>query len=170
MLDYEKFNPGEKATYQYLQEKGYSICDTRTDPELHEKMDYIGYIGKEKFGFEAKYDRRIHRSGQMVYELYHIKKNPDGDTEYITGWSDKTEADYICYYDIVNSVLYILRMDQLRRYVKTRYLPCKYTNKDSYKTTYFKLITISDYEKVGYDVERYYIDRSRWKQLKFNDE
>lgn len=42
MLDCEKFNPGEKATFQYLEENGYSIRDTRTDPYLQKKMDYIG--------------------------------------------------------------------------------------------------------------------------------
>lgn len=47
----------------------------------------------------------------MVYELYHIRSNDNGEFEYINGWSVETEADYLCYYDIVDSVLYVLRMD-----------------------------------------------------------
>lgn len=169
MLDCEKqFNPGEKATHQYLTENGYTIIDTRKDPILRYKYDYVGCKGDIQIKFEAKYDNYIHRSGQMVYELYHLKNHYDGSVEYITGWSEKTEADYICYYDIVNSVLYVLKMEELRKYVKCKWLPCKMTNKDGYKTTYFKLITINDFEKDGHNVERYYIDRSKWEQLIFN--
>lgn len=169
MLDCEKdFNPGEKATHQYLIENGYSVIDTRKDPDLRDKYDYVGYKGNEKITFEAKYDNYIHRSGQMVYELYHLKQREDGDIEYKTGWSEKTEADYLCYYDIVNSLLYIMKMDQIKKFVRYKYLPCKSTNKDKYKTTYFKLITIKEFEQIGFDVERYYIDRSKWEQLIFN--
>lgn len=131
-------------------------------------MDYIGIRDGKQIAFEAKYDTRIHKSGQMVYELYHIRSNNNGEFEYINGWSVETEADYLCYYDIVDSVLYILKMDQLKKYVKCRYLPCKTTNKDKYKTTFFKLISLHDYEQFGYDIERYQVDRSGWGRLKFN--
>lgn len=152
MLDCEKYNCGEEALKKYLTGCGFEIVDTTKDPQKRELYDFEAYKDGMFIGsFEAKYSNYLYR-GEVPFETIQIRHTKGGEVEK-EGWGSKCQADYITFYDPKTGDLYRLKFRELKRYAQTKELPTKKTNKDGYKTTYFRVISLRDYKQDGNEVK-----------------
>lgn len=152
MLDCEKYNCGEEALKKYLKGCGFEIVDTTKDPHKRELYDFEAYKDDMFIGsFEAKYSNYLY-TGSIPFETIQIRHTKNGDIEQ-DGWGNKCKADYITFYDPKTGYLYRLKFRELKRYAQTKDLQTKQTCKDGYKTTYFRIIPLKDYEQDGNEVK-----------------
>lgn len=152
MLDCEKPNIGEKATRLFLQKCGYTVLDVSKNPFYQEQgYDFLARNQEKEYRIESKYDTYLHRTGCIFFETSEVIIRTN---EMKPGWGEYSKADYLFYLEPYSLTLYIFDMREVQEYVKHHDLPQRTTNKDGYKETYGRLVSIKDYEK-EYSIKAY---------------
>lgn len=115
--DFEKGKIGENKVLDFLlkNKKTKSIIDVRYDKYFQDiDIDFIRETIDNKIQkLEIKTDLKAHKTGNLAYEFISNK--------YInsTGCYEKTEADYILYFLFETNILYIIKTNLLKEFVKT---------------------------------------------------
>lgn len=95
---------GEEIVAEFFRNRGITVED-KTDVREYQIKD-IDFLLTNKEGqkcsIEVKTDFLMYKTGNLFFEsVYH---KDFGDSK---GWLDYCEADYICFFDAVNRILYI---------------------------------------------------------------
>lgn len=87
--------------------------DTTLNPEFWSKdIDFIARKGNEEITVEVKWDSLISSSGNMFIEtITDIDKGKQG-------WFKFCQAEYLYYGDSNNNLFYVLKMDDLRQFIR----------------------------------------------------
>lgn len=106
---------GEGMTWQYLsnQPNIKQVIDVRNDKRYFQKEDVDFLIitnENDVYKVEVKSDSKICETNNIVYEI---------STSGNKGCFEKTTADVIYYYDVIQRILYQLDIKWLRRYINT---------------------------------------------------
>lgn len=110
-MNYKK---GEQLINSLLIQCGYVVHDVSANPDYwHKDIDFIATNPQSgaTAAIEVKYDSRISTTGNFFIETY----NPRSTGR--RGWFYFTEADLIYYIDQQNSILYILKLTELKEYI-----------------------------------------------------
>lgn len=109
---------GEGMTYSYLSSHPNvkQVVDVRKDKRYfqNEDVDFL-IITQENdvYKVEVKTDGLMYKTNNIVYELTNSKNK---------GCFEKTKADVIYYYDVVNRILYQLDIKLIRKFIKSNNL------------------------------------------------
>lgn len=100
---------------------------------------------------ELKTDYVINRTGNLFLEDYLVYT----DGRYDGGYLRKSKAEYLLYFDIKGSVLYIYPFSELKQYIKENcgYIPIKVRN-DGFKKVYGYCLDKDKVEHQIIEVER----------------
>lgn len=113
----EKLNEGketEKLIATLLISKGFEVEDM-SDVEEYQAIDTDFLIHKKgTWTMEIKSDSRIGKTGNIFLEV-----GMSRSTGFYEGWFNKCESDYMCIYDTVNSIAYMLDWDKTKKYAKS---------------------------------------------------
>lgn len=106
---------GEEAIINYLLAAGYDVQDVSADPEYWAKdTDILATKDGKTTSIEVKNDQHISKTGNAFIEN---SQDIDGGQ---AGWFLITKADKLYYRDDINSIAYVIDMDDLREYIEAR--------------------------------------------------
>lgn len=112
----EPINPGEYEVKKYLRGRGFKVKDVSDNPVYWAKdIDLIATnpsTGRSA-AIEVKIDSRIDDTGNFFIEF----ENPRSKNS--KGWLHFSEADFLYYIDSNSLSTYIIRFDELRRFITT---------------------------------------------------
>lgn len=72
------------------------------------------------------------------------KANEEKDTP---GWIKKTKAEYLFYADIEHKKLFVMRMEDVKDYIRRHKCPVKKTYKDGYKVSVGLIVSVDEMKK-----------------------
>lgn len=107
---------GEGMTWQYLsnQPNIKQVIDVRNDKRYfqNEDVDFLVITNQnDVYKVEVKSDQLMYKTSNIFYEL---------TTSGNIGCFEKTKADVIYYYDVVQRILYQLDIKKLKKYINER--------------------------------------------------
>lgn len=112
----EPINPGEYEVKKYLRGRGFKVEDVSDNPVYWAKdIDLIATnpsTGRSA-AIEVKIDSRIDDTGNFFIEF----ENPRSKNS--KGWLNFCEADFLYYIDSNSLSTYIIKFDELRRFITT---------------------------------------------------
>lgn len=112
----EPINPGEYEVKKYLRGRGFQVEDVSDNPVYWAKdIDLIATnpITGKSAAIEVKIDSRIDDTGNFFIEF----ENPRSKNS--KGWFHFSEADFLYYIDSNSLSTYIIKFDELRRFITT---------------------------------------------------
>lgn len=104
----EQGRKGEALVASLFQSIGYNIQDVTRDAAYFAKdIDLIATKGEEQLLLEVKADSKVAATGNICIEtIGNIAANKKG-------WIYYTEATHICFVDMINSIIHIVRTSEL---------------------------------------------------------
>ena len=112
----EPINFGEYEVKKYLRGRGFQVEDVSDNPVYWAKdIDLIATnpsTGRSA-AIEIKLDSRIDDTGNFFIEF----ENPRSENS--KGWLHFSEADFLYYIDESSFLTYIIKFDELRRFIAT---------------------------------------------------
>ena len=112
----EPINAGEYEVKKYLRGRGFKVKDVSDTPYYWARdIDLIATnpsTGKMA-SIEVKLDARINDTGNFFIEF----ENPRSENS--KGWFNFCEADFLYYIDESSFLTYIIKFDELRRFIAT---------------------------------------------------
>lgn len=112
----EPVNAGEYEVKKYLRGRGIQVEDVSDNPAYWAKdIDLIATnpITGKSAAIEIKLDARIDDTGNFFIEF----ENPRSKNS--KGWLHFCEADFLYYIDESSYLTYIIKFDELRRFIAT---------------------------------------------------
>lgn len=107
---------GEKLLKQQCESKGWIVKDVSNNPSYwYRDIDFIieNPQNKHVINVECKWDTRINQTGNLYLQVSNIhSKNGNG-------WFNFCEADYLAYGDAVTHRFYMIKLDALRKRLRT---------------------------------------------------
>lgn len=102
---------GEYIVEKELTARGWYVHNVSCEYEYQKKdIDIVAIKGDIKAEIEIKYDREMHKTGNLFIEIYQ-----DLATER-KGWYYYSEAEFLFYINETNGISYCFRMDDIRAY------------------------------------------------------
>lgn len=118
--DLERGKAGEQKVYNYLSSLGFKVTDVSNDKSYWD-ID-VDFLVEDKNGkthyIEVKSDWNISRTGNVLLE-----------TDKERGWFSKTKAEYIFYVDMKKDLVYVFKMEDMKK-VLDQYLLFTIYDKD----------------------------------------
>ena len=140
MLDCEKYNKGEAAVKEYLENSGTTVIDVSKNPAYWvQDVDFLAVKGKTVEKIEVKQDSYINSSQCFFIELM------TDEARGKPGWIDITKADYIYYVDTKTLDCYIFSPYDMRQYLARNEYAVKRCYKDVYKVSSGAIIPLLDF-------------------------
>ena len=112
----EPVNAGENEVKKFLRSRGIQVEDVSDNPHYWAKdIDLIATnpITGKTAAIEIKLDARIDDTGNFFIEF----ENPRSKNS--KGWFHFCEADFLYYIDSHTYITYIIKIDELRRFIAT---------------------------------------------------
>lgn len=112
----EPVNAGEYEVKKFLRGRGIQVKDVSDNPVYWAKdIDLIATnpITGKSAAIEIKLDGRINDTGNFFIEF----ENPRSENS--KGWFNFCEADFLYYIDETSLLTYIIKFDELRRFIAT---------------------------------------------------
>lgn len=112
----EPVNAGEYEVKKYLRGRGIQVEDVSDKPQYWAKdIDLIATnpLTGASAAIEVKLDARINDTGNFFVEF----ENPRSKNS--KGWFHFSEADFLYYIDSNSLLTYIIKFDELRRFIAT---------------------------------------------------
>lgn len=112
----EPVNAGEYEVKKFLRGRGIQVEDVSDNPQYWAKdIDLIATnpITGKSAAIEIKLDGRISDTGNFFIEF----ENPRSENS--KGWFNFCEADFLYYIDESSFLTYIIKFDELRRFIAT---------------------------------------------------
>lgn len=112
----EPVNAGEYEVKKYLRGRGIQVEDVSDKPQYWAKdIDLIATnpLTGASAAIEVKLDARINDTGNFFVEF----ENPRSKNS--KGWFHFSEADFLYYIDESSFLTYIIKFDELRRFIAT---------------------------------------------------
>lgn len=138
----------EADIHSYLKSKGYLVIDHSCDV-FYQNKDIDLEFGKPEgplYSMEIKSDTRMHETGNIVIEM-----GMERDSGYCNGWFHKCEADVLCFYDVVNLIVYLIDWQKLKAAIENgEGKRIFFNNKIDNCTGELVLISVQDLENKDY--------------------
>lgn len=148
---------GEGMTWQYLssQPNIKQVIDVRNDKRYfqNEDVDFLVITNQnDVYKVEVKSDQLMYKTSNIFYEL---------TTSGNIGCFEKTKADVIYYYDVVQRILYQLDIKKLKKYISERKIRFNFKNQGGDSATGY---TIKVDDLINADILK------KIKQIKLEEE
>ena len=148
---------GEGMTWQYLsnQPNIKQVIDVRNDKRYfqNEDVDFLVITNQnDVYKVEVKSDQLMYKTSNIFYEL---------TTSGNIGCFEKTKADVIYYYDVVQRILYQLDIKKLKKYISERKIRFNFKNQGGDNATGY---TIKVDDLINADILK------KIKQIKLEEE
>lgn len=116
----------EQKISNYLENRGHNVTNVSDNKEYQRKdIDLLLEHNNRNASLEIKSDSKIHYTNNLFFE-----DGFDRKTGYYNGWLNYCEANYICFYDEIADLGYIVDFKQAKQI-----LPSKARRKQWYNKT-----------------------------------
>lgn len=114
-LEQESKTPGELEYRRTLRSYGYLVEDVSKNPDYwYKDIDCISTnpVTGNVATHEIKWDRMMSHTGNLYIETHNPRSRAG------QGWFNFCEADLLAYGDANNKIFYVMRVPDLKRYVR----------------------------------------------------
>lgn len=145
----EQGHKGEALVASLFQSIGYDVQDVSGDSSYFAKdIDLIVTKGEESLRLEVKADSKMAATGNVCIEtIGNIAANKKG-------WIYYTEATHICFVDMVNCIIYIVRTSELLELLRqnkcAKLIRSQLEDGEYYKEAELALVSLNDLRQCKY--------------------